>query len=92
MIPSTNTWLLHANLTLETTSATLAKGLSEIAHASRECCADLHQVKEIDTVGLAILLECRRFAKQQQKKFTLKNPPPKLRSMLALYNLTNMFL
>ena len=61
--------------------------LAELAQAQQNCDSlnlDLANIENIDTAGLAWLLNLLRDAKQQQVTFTLSNVPPTLLNLAKI--------
>ena len=46
---------------------------------------DAAQLRRFDTSALAVLLECRRIAQADGRGFAVRNAPPKLEALAALY-------
>jgi phospholipid transport system transporter-binding protein len=50
-----------------------------------ELTVDATGLKRFDTSALAVLLECRRIAQADGRRFAVRNVPPKLAALAALY-------
>jgi phospholipid transport system transporter-binding protein len=50
-----------------------------------ELTIDAAQLRRFDTSALAVLLECRRIAQADGRAFAVRNAPPKLEALAALY-------
>ncbi len=70
--------VLYGDLNFEHASELIITGKELIDHAPKRFYIDLHHVKQVSSVGLAILLKWLRCARQQEKQVTFINTPSKL--------------
>lgn len=71
----------------------LKKSLQQpILSAPEQVCFDLSGVKQCDSAGLALLLECFRFAKKHDKTLGFKQCPPQLLALAQVSGIQEMLL
>jgi phospholipid transport system transporter-binding protein len=57
---------------------------------AREAVADASALRQFDSSALAVLLECRREALAQGKRFTVTGMEPRLRDLATLYGVAEL--
>ena len=83
-----NLYLLEGPVTMATVEAVLAEG--EGAFDGPEVQVDLARMAEVDSSAVSLLLEWSRRAARKGQRLTLRNPPANLRSLAALYGVSNL--
>ena len=78
--------LLPATVTLaEARDALRMLAQAVPGHAGADLTIDAAQLQRFDTSALAVLLECRRIAQADGRAFAVRNAPPQLTALAALY-------
>jgi len=83
---------LPAALTLAQTPQVLIDLQSALAQCARGApfVVDAAALADFDTSAIALLLEAQRDARRRGLRFTVQNPPAKLRQLAALYGVEEL--
>ncbi len=81
--PELGRYLLKGNLVFNTINKTVLNTL-DFKQAPSSITIDLQQVGEIDSAGLALLIEWIKFAQAHQKKLYFDNVPAQLTALAKL--------
>lgn len=78
---------LHGDLTADTVLAVLPHGMDLIRDAGAQWAVDLTGITQMNSVGVALLLEWLRVAKQHQCRLIIQHLPKEARPLLQLCDL-----
>ncbi|MCF7971000.1 MAG: STAS domain-containing protein [Methylococcaceae bacterium] len=81
--PATGSYALKGNLIFNTINKAVLNTL-DFKQAPSSMTIDLHEVGEIDSAGLALLIEWIKFAQAHQKKLYFNNIPAQLTALAKL--------
>ncbi|BBP03665.1 hypothetical protein TPL01_23130 [Sulfuriferula plumbiphila] len=80
--------VLGAAVTISTTSSVLKACTEAIRQGARVI--DFHQVNEVDSAALGLIIECRREAEHAGLALRCINLPANLRSLATLYGVLDL--
>ena len=84
-------WTLPENLTLETATACVDSFRQDVVNQSDSTVVvDATVMREFDSAALAVLLEGRRSVVAAGKNFAVRNLPPRLQQLAALYGVAEL--
>ena len=70
--------------------AELAPGLLAAARSGKSLQLDLGSITRIDSAGVQLLLQLKRFATRSHTRLALLNPSPAVAELLSFYRLTGI--
>lgn len=88
IIQSGDRWSVQGNVVIDAVNA-LLKTSQQFA-LNTNTVVDFSDVKEIDTAAISLILEWKRRAKRENSAFILTNMPDNLKSLAALYGVTEI--
>jgi phospholipid transport system transporter-binding protein len=81
-------FVVEGPVTMANVEAVLAEG--EGVFDGTEVQVDLARMAEVDSSAVSLLLEWSRRAARKGQRLTFRNPPANLRSLAALYGVSNL--
>ncbi len=88
IVQSCDRWNVQGDLIVDTVNSLLQASQSLVLGVNTV--ADFKDVNEIDTAAISLILEWKRRANRENKELSLVNLPENLKSLVALYGVSDI--